>query len=367
MSGSLDVVVYHYDDVKAPLLRDAVLPALADLPDGVTAHLQRGWLHGPHVRVRLDGPRASVESAAEALTGRLARHVSAFPSTAKLDRRQLLDRSVAAGRAELVPPPYEPFVADNTVRTEVPDPAVLARAPGWPATAVTKAALLRAGLPALVATLAEVGAGGDSAGARVRATVVALAANAEAWPLGIADGQLSFRSHLEHYLHHHDPGGARRAKHAEVWARHGDRICDLVSAVRGSRPAGSPADAWYRWSVAARRMAALASAESEDAVRNTSRADLLRLAAAFADPSVRGQYGDDVSEFHRSLRRRRPAAGERRWFEIDRFCTNMMYQLLAVADVTPAERYLAAALVCAAVEKLTGVTAEELLGAEPVR
>src|SRR4051794_28781429 len=109
VAGSLDVVIYHYDDVKAPLLRDAVLPALEALPDGVTAHLLRGWLHGPHLRVRLDGPAALVESTAEALTERLASHVAAFPSTTSLNRRHLLDRAAAAGRAELVPPPYEPF------------------------------------------------------------------------------------------------------------------------------------------------------------------------------------------------------------------------------------------------------------------
>src|SRR3954447_18372655 len=122
-AGSLDVLVYPYDAVKAPLLRDAVLPALEALPDGVIAHLLRGWLHGPHLRVRLHGPPALVAPTAAALTERLARHIAACPSTTSLDRRQLLDRATAAGRAELVPPPYEPFVANNTVRAEVPDPA----------------------------------------------------------------------------------------------------------------------------------------------------------------------------------------------------------------------------------------------------
>jgi hypothetical protein len=177
--------------------------------------------------------------------------------------------------------------------------------------------------------------------------------------MGIADGQMSYRSHLEHYLHHHDPSGATRARHAAVWARHEREICGLVSSVRGSRDAGSLADAWHRWSVAARQMAA--SAESAGAVRNMSRADLVRRATAFADPSVRHQYGDDVSEFHRAMRNRRLDVGEQRWFEIDRFCTNMLYQLLAVADVTPTERYLSAGLVSAAVEKLTGTTVWELL------
>lgn len=358
MAGSLDVVLYHHDDVKAPLLRDAVLPALETLPGGVTAHLLRGWLRGPHLRVRLDGPATLVKPAAEALTERLARHVAAVPSTTDLDRQDLLDRAAAAGRAELVPPPYGPFVANNTVRTEVPDPAVLARIPGWPATSGTRAALLSDGLPAIAATVAHTGAGGDSPGARVRATVVVLAAHAQAWPLGIADGQMSYRSHLERYLHHHDPTGATRAKHAAVWARHEPEICDLVSGVRGAG-AGPLAEAWHRWSVTALRIAA--SAGDTGALRNSSRADLLRLATAFADPSVRHEYGDDVSEFHRALGEHRLDAAGQRWFEADRFCTNMLYQLLAVADVTPAERYLAAALVSAAVEKLTGTTVWELL------
>jgi hypothetical protein len=167
---------------------------------------------------------------------------------------------------------------------------------------------------------------------------------------------MSYRSHLEHYLHHHDPGGTKRAGHAAVWARHEREICNLVASVRG---AGPLAEAWRQWSVAARRTAALA--ESVGAVRNTSHTEMFRRATAFADPSVRHQYGDDVSGFHRAMRHRRLDADEQRLFEVDRFCTNMLYQLLAVADVTPTERYLSASLVSSAVEKLTGTTVWELL------
>ncbi|MEV0993314.1 hypothetical protein AB0J17_41030, partial [Streptomyces sp. NPDC049949] len=63
--AALDVVVHHYEPVKAPLLREAVLPlARRAAADGLTVHVERHWLHGPHLRLRLRGRPDAVAGAA---------------------------------------------------------------------------------------------------------------------------------------------------------------------------------------------------------------------------------------------------------------------------------------------------------------
>lgn len=112
-----DVVCYYHDPVKAPLLRDAVLPALAEAERaGATGHVERHWLHGPHVRVRLDGP-----DQAALVASRIRAYLAINPSTVDADHDMLLAQAKQNGIAELVPPPYEPIRPDNTVVVEPTD------------------------------------------------------------------------------------------------------------------------------------------------------------------------------------------------------------------------------------------------------
>ncbi|MEU4428867.1 hypothetical protein AB0F81_50355 [Actinoplanes sp. NPDC024001] len=348
-----DVVVYYHDPVKAPLLREAVLPALDAVPPGVAAHLERGWLHGPHIRICLAGPDDPVPATAAGIAAAVRSHLDVRPSRVHLSHAELLAASTAAGRAELVPPPYEPFVADNSVLVREPDPAAVARVPGGARTAAVRAAVLHAGLPALSATLAETGLHGDTGGARVRAVIVALTAHAGAGPWRLRGNYLSYQSHLELHLHHHDRSGRTRAAYDEIWRRHGDAVTALVrrSAAAGGRQPLSAA--WYGWGAAARETAA--AAYDHGVLRSATPRDRALRLDAFGDPALVAAYArNGRSPFHRIAGERQRDPAEQRLFEIERFCNNMLYLLLAVVDVTPAERYLAASMVCAAAQRLTG-------------
>lgn len=104
--AALDVIAFHHHPVKAPLLREVMLPlAAACAADGITAHVERHWLHGPHLRLRLQGPPARVEAAAAAAASRIRDWLHAHPSRGDLTESQLLERAAEAGRAELVPRP----------------------------------------------------------------------------------------------------------------------------------------------------------------------------------------------------------------------------------------------------------------------
>lgn len=107
--GARDVVAFHHHPVKAPLLRGALLPLAASCAaDGLAAHVERHWLHGPHLRLRIQGPPARVEAAAEAAARRVRAWLHAHPSHTDLTESELLRRAAEAGRAELVPRPTGP-------------------------------------------------------------------------------------------------------------------------------------------------------------------------------------------------------------------------------------------------------------------
>ncbi|WP_203924433.1 lantibiotic dehydratase C-terminal domain-containing protein [Rugosimonospora africana] len=356
-----DVVVYYYDPIKAPLLRDAVLPALRHLQPGIEAHLERGWLHGPHVRLRLAGERHTLIDASAQLARGIARHLVDHRSRVRMSPDELSALATAAGRAELVPPPYEPFIDDNTVRVEEPDPAAAARVSGGPATRAVRAALLRAGVPAVEATVADVGRRADTTQARVRAAVIALAAHAAAGRWGLHSNYISYLSHLELYLHHADPDGTLRARHHAIWRRTADRVTDLVAGSVDANTSDPLAAAWQRWGATARDLAAAAHDRGE--LRSASPRDTLRRLAAFDDPTplMAMHASTDSSEFHQLVQGFQRDADAQRGFDIERFCTNMLYLLLAVTDLTPAERYLAAALVTEAAQRLSGRTWREFV------
>ncbi|KIF07466.1 hypothetical protein PL81_01785, partial [Streptomyces sp. RSD-27] len=110
---ALDVVAHYHHPDKAPLLRGALLPLAEEAAaGGLAAHVERHWLRGPHLRLRLQGPARQVEEAAGSAAAALRAWLREHPSHGDLTEAQLLERAAEAGRAELVPPPYGPIEPD---------------------------------------------------------------------------------------------------------------------------------------------------------------------------------------------------------------------------------------------------------------
>ncbi|MET9886128.1 lantibiotic dehydratase C-terminal domain-containing protein [Streptomyces sp. NPDC006430] len=354
---ALDVVVYHYEPVKAPLLREAVLPlARRAGTDGLTVHVERHWLHGPHLRLRLRGHAGAVAAAAERTAAELRARAASHPSRAAVDGRELLAQAAVAGRAELIPPPYGPLVADNTVRVEPVDLSSLVALLG-PDGVRLREDLLALGLPALHAGTAFLGERADASAARVELAVVALAAHGAAHPEGLVGGHYSYVSHLEDFFVHEDPDGHLRAAFDRRWEAAGGRISALVGRIADGGAAGWER-AWADWSAQAWRIA-------EE--RFTAGADFTGVpteyrdrAAALGDRATAERWDGEVrtrySDFHRRLHRSDPQGTmwSRPDYLVYRACTNGLYRLLTVCDVRPVERYLAAHLVVRSVPGLTG-------------
>ena len=359
MTAALDVTCYHHGPDKGGLLLGAMLPAAERAAaDGLAAHLERHWLHGPHLRLRLRGPAAAVT--AERERAALAGYAAAHPSRSPVDTAELLARSAAAGRAELVPGPYEPIHPDGTVLVTPADDGPLERLLG--AAAVPhRHTLLRLGLPAVSVSARVAAAPGP--GTRVDVALTAMAAHAGAYPYGLGAGYNTFLSHVEDFLFLSDVDGALRARFDRVWAGRADAVTGLVRrAAGGADPVGA---AWRDWAEEGRAVCAPAfrrgelplvpGAQYAAAARDTGDA----ATALRWDPSRRTDYSD----YHRQLGRFDYTAGVEDAFGPYRFATNVLYQLLLLCDVTPVERYLAAYLLSRAAERITGRSWQEALTA----
>ncbi|MER8184495.1 lantibiotic dehydratase C-terminal domain-containing protein [Kitasatospora sp. NPDC094015] len=352
-----DVVAYYHQPVKGPLLRGAVLP-LAErcAAEGLTVHVERHWLHGPHLRLRLRGPAAQVADAAARGAAQLRDWVRDHPSVSDQDAEQLLAGAAEAGRAELIAPPYGPIVPDNTVRVERVDLAELRSLIGADGV-LLRDELLGMGRPALHAAAGFLGRCGDGAAARVQLAVAALAAHAAAHPGGLVGGHYSYVSHLEDFLVHDDPDGRLRRAFDDRWEATGEAVTALVGRI-GAGGATGWEQAWADWSAAAWQLTERRRAAGADLGGHPY--EYRVRAAATGDAGAAERWNQDVrtrySEFHRLLRRSDPqgAMWSRPEYLVYRTCTNALYRLFAICDLRPLERYLAAHLVVRAVPAVTG-------------
>ncbi|MFC5288683.1 lantibiotic dehydratase C-terminal domain-containing protein [Actinokineospora guangxiensis] len=357
-----DVVCYYHDPIKLPLLTGVVLPALSDLTrrhPAVAAHVERHWLHGPHLRVRLAGPDADEAAAAEEVAARLRSYLARHPSTAGISADVLVERSQAAGLLELVPGPYTPIAEDNTVVITPTDTVGLAALLGSDELVRLRSRALRLGVAALAGTAEALASAGNTAGARVRAAITALAAHASRYHLGLGAGYHSLLSHVEQMLFHHDPDGTLRARFAHTWERNADPVTELVRAATSAESADQLAALWHTW--AATTHAEVAAAVDNGVLPFDLPEEYARRGARVGGPDTASRWSarerTALSEYHRRLSAvdlRGPEIAPH--FTAFRFRTNMLYQLIAVLDVTPVERYLAASLVAEAAQRIAGVS-----------
>jgi hypothetical protein len=340
----IDVICHYHDPIKAPLLQNGVLPARdAAIRQGATGHIERHWLHGPHVRLRLDGP---VEAAVAVLKDYLAKN----PSTVNYSDEELLSQAKTNGLAELIQPPFEPIYPNNTVRIEPTDTTRLQSLLGSDALIDLRATGLRLGVDAIRASLIDI--------SRVQLAITAMAVHASRYPPGLGNGYHSFLSHLEDFLLHSDPDGRVRAKFGQIWDRNCDQVTDAVERVAAGHPTNQLEAAWQTWTIGMR----LAAEQAYDAGDLTSTMNPRYGERAYetGDRATIQRYNyaerTKFSDYHTQLWEvdlDHPLV--KRPLTVYRFGTNVLYQLLAICDVTPMERYLAADLMTRATQRITGI------------
>ena len=360
----------YYDDRKADLIRDCLLPEAGRLAklDGVgNVYVQRHWKHGPHVRLCVRADDAWDASPAQAARGRIESYMEANPSRTAIEPVQYRMLSESLGRRELVPPPYEPLWPNNTVMVGEYDPrqAVL----GSETAVRFKEEMLARSRGPLARTLAAIGLNPAS---RLACVLRLLTMAACTYPDGgLIRGQLSYRSHVEDYLFDHDRDGRiRRAFEGKsvAVAREVDRVvAEIVGDTTDAGYAGPDPilRAWWKvvdhgWKVGVPL--------TEDGLITDSPDNLAGVAAQFDewtrekwDPPADRQY----SYFHRKLRRLRrttvPRSVGNRSFAAYRWLVNLMYTCFPLLDVSPMERYCVSFIIAEAAERHFGVTWETIL------
>ncbi|HEY2795928.1 MAG TPA: hypothetical protein VGJ28_26430, partial [Micromonosporaceae bacterium] len=272
----------------------------------------------------------------------------------------LLAQANETGLAELLKPPYDPIHPDNTVTQEPADTNRIQELLGSAALVELRAEGLRLGLPAVRASLVEGSTG------RVRLATTALAAHASRYPPGLGHGYHSYVSHLEDFLLHSDPDGTVRARLDALWQRNTDQATELVERIAGGHPTDRVEAAWQTWTIANRLTVQDAYDRGELTAEPNPRYGERAYELGDRPTIQRYNFAERTrfSEYHSMLWQvdlddpliKRPLA-------VYRFGTNVLYQLLAVCDVTPMERYLAARFVVGATERITGLTWAERLTA----
>lgn len=359
----IDVVCYYHEPQKVPLLRAAVLPAIAEVEArSCAAHVERHWLHGPHLRVRIAGEQET--AAADMVAGRLRSYLRSHPSRSTVDADVLLGEARRAGEAELVTGPYTPIHPDNSVRVEPTDHSRLVALLGSPQVA-GRDVLLRLGLGPIATTAAHLD-GGNTVAARVRVAVAAMAVHAANYPHGIGVGQHSFFSHLKDFLFFDDHDGAILRAYEGTWPTARATVVDLVRDIAAGGSASpdiaAVVDSWRTWTSAA---SAHVDATMDTAVLTTA-ANHQRTAATFGGATeLRWDHRRRAySDYHTMLNTIGfEEVALSRVFGVYRFCTNMLYQLLLVCDLSSIERYLAAYLFTTAVAEIDGRTWQDRLRA----
>jgi hypothetical protein len=364
-----DVVCYYHDPIKAPLLREAVLPALAaaerSYPE-VRGHVERHWLHGPHVRIRLTG--AGADAAAELVAGLLSDHLATCPSTVDIPEPEQRAHADKAGLAELLLPPYEPFRPNNSVHIEPTDDGRINELFNSEALIALRAHGLRIGLPAVRESLTVLESDGDTSQARVRLAVTAMAVQASLFANGMRFGYHSFLSHVEDFLLASDPDGKVRAKFDAIWVSNVEPVTEAVRRVADGRAPDELESAWRGWAIGMRQAGEEAYDRGELAATITS--SYGERAYQTGDTATIRRYNiaerTKFSDYHTQLSTvdmEHPLI--KRPFMTYRFGINVLYQLLAICDVTPMERYLGASLVATATQRIFDTTWSEQIAAMP--
>lgn len=356
---SVIVACRYYEPVKAPFIHRVVVPAAqAATAAGVAAHLERHWLHGPHVAVELRGSAQQLEDAARLVRQILLDGVRTQPSRHYLSESELLSNSVRNGRVELIPGPYEPIYPDNSIQTSSGDQRGIAELLGGQPALDARNGMLQDALEVISMTTGSIL---PTATARVRLTTSVMAAHALHYAPEPATGYVSFLSHLEDFYFRNDANGELRRRFEKVWQSNSHAILDQVQRVisAGVNPPTAAQNqldsviaAWSSWS--GRAVAHARSAYEAGHIPLRPGREYAKRAVALGDPASRWSAESELSEFHRSVVPRFDVDAVADAFGPYRFVTNVLYQLLLMCDVTPTERYLAAHLVSRAMVRLTG-------------
>ncbi|MFB9311656.1 hypothetical protein [Nocardioides plantarum] len=355
-TGPGGVRIYSRAPITQAWLAQYAVPAWEQARDGGRrlAHLRRGWLHGPHVDLVVDG--ATPERLQQ-----LAQSVDPGPAPAPEDavtEADYLPMARELGRLESVPPPYLPMRRHGEVQV------LTAAEVGTGEPALDELRLVcgsTLGVP-LAATLNCIAVNPGNA---VRRVAEILTAMVDVHTLGIGYGVFSLHSHAEGFFAWTAPTADVRPAFERRYAGEAEVFRDVVRA-RISGSTDSVAASW-------RNALGYCSGVVDGAVsRGTVTGAMLDAVSGSDDVSHLGPPGAAAqgptgsqpdTDFHRTVHAAGVEASHGGWFTGYRLLVNLVYEQLPVLDVPPMQRYYTCYAVARAVDEELCSTWRDRLGA----
>ncbi|XEC96272.1 lantibiotic dehydratase C-terminal domain-containing protein [Paenibacillus tarimensis] len=364
--------VYYYDDNKEDLLLNGVGPIFRTLRDGygVTRQaIRRHWKFGPHLELLIDTAQTGEDRFDRELLpfirGGLESYLEASPSTRSIDPDAYAQISRKLGAWELEPGPYEPLYPDNSIAVGPSSDKSDVLNGQEPQKALRTFYAETAGF-----ILEGVERTKGNEAARYSLIVQLMAVTGSLFPEdGLLRGHLSYRSHVEGYVHQFRDRQAVRKQFADCNSRFGRHMLLAVRNVTEYTDSGMyiGADPLLRgWSAAAKRLYERAYDLSLDGRLNASTGHYKEIAKRLGGEAVarwdEGAENGEMSDFHRRLLH---AEGKERFFQSPSFAAyripvNGLYALMPLFGITPHVKHLLCELISTAVERLYGTTWQEL-------
>lgn len=363
--------VFYYEDQKEALILDAIRPVLRELREtfGVERlHVRRHWKLGPHVELQMEADEdLFADSILPFVQERLAPYLEQHPSQRVLDAAQYLQLSQTLGAWELEPGPYEPLQPDNSVaampfvrRSEVVNGVNV------------MTAIENFWVRALDAVLDIMEDSRGNTLKRYQWMIRMMAAVAEQFPNhGILRGHLSYRSHVEGFLVQMDKNGQLLA----AFKQQEEQLGGVIEATLREVLDGMDEQGVYVgeqgplrvWSEALRDLFQECYALAKDGELTSNTDHYQDLAERIGQEAVDRWKMDDpesgMSEFHKTLFQKQ---GNEQFFGSPEFATyrmliNVFYTYLPLFGINPNYKHLLCYLLCNAVERVKGVTWQEIV------
>lgn len=363
------VHIYYYQDEKEGLLLDAVRPVVQKLRDRYQVkhlYLKRHWKFGPHIALLVDVSESEFEALIfpyieKEITAYLHKH----PSAQEIDPIAYLKQSETLGAWELEPGPYHPLQPDNSICVR----PVASRADV--VNGVEVAELIEKFMIDSVDVLFSVlEASRGNLSQRYAILIQMMAVIGQMYPDdGIVRGHLSYRSHVEGFLHSFDQEGKVRQVFMEN--ERGMRetvdwlVQDVIDHTAEDGTYEGPSPLLQSWSDLLYKLYQDAFPLAQEGKIHSDTSHYKELADQIGEQArERWSLTGDQSEFHQHLQSEEEGLRvlNSPEFATYRMLVNNFYSLLPLFGISPNVKHLLCFLVANSVERIKNVTWQELMG-----
>lgn len=361
--------IYYYQDDKEGLLLDGIRPVVKSLRDTYQVeriYLKRHWKLGPHIILYVDALEERFEKVLYPfIEQEIYKYLKEHPSTQVIDPVAYVKQSETLGAWELEPGPYEPLEPDNSISVK----PVRSRAELVNGEEV--AHLIENFMVDSVDLVFDcLDSTRGQINQRYGKLIQMMAVIGQMYPVdGIIRGHLSYRSHVEGYLHSFDKEGKIRQVFLEnergMMKTVDYLVRDIMDHTNEDGTYGGDDLFLQSWSEVLSKLYQEAFPLAQAGKINADTSHYREIAARIGEQAKkRWDLTQDQSDFHRHLQSEEEGLRvlNSPEFATYRILVNNFYSLLPLLGINPNVKHLLCFLVANSVERIAQVTWQELMG-----